>query len=523
MKFGWKKLAAGLLSGLMLVATVGCGSGDKAAEKKEILKVGVSNFADNLEPTNHAIGWTVVRYGLGECLTKFDKQMNVVPWLAESWKVSDDKLTWTFKVSDKAKFSNGNKVTAAACKASIERAITRSVEAKNWANIASVEASGQELTIKTNQPMSGLPGVLGDPFFVIIDTSVTDRDYGKQGPICTGPYTVRSFTRDKAIMDANPNYWDGPVPFKTVDITSIDDPNTRAMALQKGDIDVAVNIAFGDMELFRGKPDFRISEVASIRDVLARINVSEGRILADKRVRQALISSLDREAYCNVLLKKTFIPGGPAMPPSLDFGFNELKDPNAYNVDRAKTLLAEAGWKDSDGDGILDKDGKPLSIKFTYYSSRAELPMFVEAAQADAAKVGIKIVPENMDYGALDAIGVRGDYDLLISNIMTEQAGSPLNFITMYWKSNIDGQNPQNASGYSNKQFDMLADRFAAEFDPAKRRQILIDMQKILLEDAATIIFGYPTTNIISRKDIANADIQTCDYYWLTKDWKLAE
>ena len=211
------------------------------------------------------------------------------------------------------------------------------------------------------------------------------------------------------------------------------------------------------------------------------------------------------------------------MPPSLDFGFNELKDPNAYNVDRAKMLLAEAGWKDSNGDGILDKDGKPLSIKFTYYSSRAELPMFVEAAQADAAKVGIKIVPENVDYGALDAIGVRGDYDLLISNIMTEQAGSPLNFITMYWKSNIDGQNPQNASGYSNEQFDALSDQFAVEFDPAKRRQILIDMQKILLEDAATIIFGYPTTNIISRKNIANADIQTCDYYWLTKDWKLAE
>lgn len=521
MRLHWKNLTAALIAGLMLV-TAGCGGGDKPAEKKEILKVGVSNFADNLEPTNHAIGWAVVRYGLGECLVKFDKQMNIVPWLAESWKVSDDKLTWTFQISDKAKFSNGNKVTAAACQASIERAITKSVEAKNWANIASIKAEGQTLTITTNQPMSGLPGVMGDPFFVILDTTVTDRDYGKQGPICTGPYTVRSFSRDKTVMDANPNYWDGVVPFKTVDITSIDDPNTRAMALQKGDIDVAVNIAFGDMDLFRGKSDFRISEVASIRDVLARINVREGRVLADKKVRQALLSSLDRESYCNVLLKKTFIPGGPAMPPSLDFGFSELKDPNGYNVERAKQLLAEAGWKDTDGDGILEKDGKPLAIKFTYYSSRAELPMFVEAAQADAAKVGIKIIPENMDYGAVDGIGVRGDFDLLISNIMTEQAGSPLNFITMYWKSNIDGKNPQNGSGYSNPRFDALADQFAAEFDAGKRKQILIEMQKILLEDAATIIFGYPTTNIVSRKDIANADIQTCDYYWLTKDWKLA-
>ena len=79
--------------------------------------------------------------------------------------------------------------------------------------------------------------MLGDPLFIIIDTSVTDRDYAKQGPICTGPYMVNTYSKAKAVMDANPNYWDGEVPFKHVEIPTIDDPNTRAMALQSGEIE----------------------------------------------------------------------------------------------------------------------------------------------------------------------------------------------------------------------------------------------------------------------------------------------
>ena len=183
---------------------------------------------------------------------------------------------------------------------------------------------------------------------------------------------------------------------------------------------------------------------------------------------------------------------------------------------------SEAGWKDTNGDGIVDKDGKNLEVDFVYYSSRAELPIFAEATQADAAKIGIKVNLKNVDYNVMDKLGVSGDYDLMISNIMTEQAGDPLNFLNMYWRSNIDGQNPQNSSGYSNPTYDALGDALRVEFDKSKRRDIIISMQKIIMDDAAAIIFGYPQTNIISNKSITGAKIQACDYYWLTKDWKPA-
>ena len=160
------------------------------------------------------------------------------------------------------------------------------------------------------------------------------------------------------------------------------------MALQKGEIDIAVNVAAGDLALFQDKNKFNISSISSIRDVLARMNVKEGKPLADKRVRQALLRSLDRETYAKVLLKDTFIAGGPMLPPSLDYDFDRLMKayPDKYNVESAKKLLEEAGWKDSDGDGFVDKDGKNLELDFIFYSGRAELPLYAEATQSDAKK-----------------------------------------------------------------------------------------------------------------------------------------
>lgn len=523
MKSLYKKGAALAAAALLTFALAGCG-GSNSKTPKDTMVVGVTNFADSLEPTDNYFGWQVMRYGIGECLVHFDDKMNAEPWIAESWKVSDDKMSWTFKIRD-IKFSNGKPVTGEAVKKSIERTFARAPRAKAMFELDHITADGQNVTIYTKKPIATLPGMLGDPLFIIVDTDSDGKvDFAKQGPISTGPYMVKSFSKAKTELDKNPNYYD-KVPFAHVVVNTIDDPNTRAMALQKGEIDMAVNIAPGDMQLFQDKKKFTISSISSIRDVLARMNVSNGHYLADKNVRKALIQSLDRDTYSKVLLKDTFIPGGPLLPPSLDYGFDKLKAeyPDNYNVENAKKLLADAGWKDTDGDGFVDKDGKDLELDFIYYSGRAELPLFAEATQSDAKKVGIKINLKNVDYNVLDGIGTRGEYDLLISNILTEQAGDPEVFINQYWKTNVNGSNPQNGSGYSNPAYDALSDQLASEFDPAKRKEIIFQMEKILQDDTAILIFGYPQTNMISSTKLKNADIKPCDYYWITKDITPAE
>ena len=521
MKKMFKATAAAAMIGLLAFAAAGCGGGDKKAEHKDTAKFGVTNFADSLETTDNYFGWVVMRYGLGECLVKFDKKMNAVPWLADKWTISDDKLTWTFHINDKACFSNGTKLTGELAAASIQRTFEKAARAKSMFEYESIKGEGQNVIIKTKKPVPTLPGMLGDPLFIIVDTqTIKDRDTAKQGAICTGPYVVKSYSKAKAEMVKNEKYWDGEVPFKAVDILTIDDPNTRAMALQKGEIDFAINIAAGDLQLFNNKDKYNISSIASLRDVLARLNVRPDKPLGDIKVREALLRSLDRVTYNKVLLKDTFVPGGPDLPPSVDYGYDELYkyDKNQYNVESAKKLLAEAGWKDTDGDGYVDKNGKNLELDFVFYSGRAELPLYAEATQADAKKVGIKVNLKNVDYNVLDGIGRKGEYDLLISNVLTLQAGDPEVFMNMYLKT---GQE-QNGSGYSNPQFDALSDKLGVEFDPAKRRELVIEMQKLILDDAASLVFGHPQTNMVSNKSIANAEILPCDYYWLTKDIKSA-
>ena len=178
--------------------------------------------------------------------------MNVQPWLAESWSISDDHLTWTFKIRDNVKFSNGNLVTAEAVKNLLNVLLLKILEPKLSLNHRN-EADGQNLIITTSKPQPNMPGFLADPLFIIVDVSAEKqgRDFAKEGPICTGPYKVESFVKEKAVMVRNEYYWDGEVPFERVEIPSIDDPNTRAMALQSGEVNFAVNIAAGDIDLFR--------------------------------------------------------------------------------------------------------------------------------------------------------------------------------------------------------------------------------------------------------------------------------
>lgn len=515
-----KRFIAAVLAGAALLGLAGC-AGNEAPP--DTLRVGVTNFADSLEPTDNYFAWVVMRYGIGESLARFDEQMRPQPCVADSWKVSDDKLTWTFHIRDGIRFSNGNPVTGEAAKSSIERVFEKSDRAKTFFTYTSMEADGQNLIIHTAKPVPGLPGMLADPLFLIIDTSVTDRDYRREGPIATGPYMVKSFSRAHASLEANPYYWGGTVPFKHLEIPSVDDPNTRAMTLRSGETDVIVNVSPGDLAVFRGLDGYTISEMASLRSVLARLNVAEGHPMHDKRVREALISACDRRTYADVLMKGTFIPGGPAVPPSVDCGFDQLKDPNTYDEERANRLLDEAGWKDTDGDGIRDKDGKPLEMDFVYYSSRPELPLFAEATQADAQKVGIKINLQSVDYNVLDGMAKRGEYDLIISNILTANTGDPEIYLNWYWKSNVNGSNPQNGSGYSNPEYDALSDELAVEFDPEKRKELMIRMQQILLDDGATLIFGYPKTNMVYRNRVAGAKILPADYYWVTGDIRPAD
>lgn len=481
--------------------------------------IAVTSFADMLEPTDTYVSWVVSRYGIGETLTRFDTEGNIVPCLASEWHVSDDRLSWTFKIREGVKFSNGNDMTAEAVKNGIQRVFDMAPRAGDFFRLAGIKAEDGCVVITTEVPVANIPGSLADPLFLIVDTTADQSRFAKDGPICTGPYVVKSFSpTEDCVVVKNPHYWGGEVPFDEVRLRCIDDQTTRAMALKTGEVDIAYNLKMENAAEFEGDERIEIQRLQSLRSTYSFMN--QHGPLKDINLRRAILKALDRETYCETLLEGGATPGKAPVPPTLDFGFDELRDENAYDPDGARAILAEAGYRDIDGDGYVEMpDGSPLNLLHVIYTSREELNVYAQAAQADLKEVGIRVTLNAVSYETMINIRGTGKYDMLIWNVLVANTGDPEKFLRENWHS----QSKVSTAGYANAEVDRLLDELNSEFDPKARRDLIIGIQQHIMDDAATIFYGYETTFLFSSKRIAGAEMYPMDYYWLTKDIRPAE
>ena len=535
----YRKIMCALLAG-SLAAGLLAGCGNSAGEKADTedtaasgensaldktggdggeITIGVTSFADTLEPTEQYFSWVVSRYGVGETLVRFDENGEIVPCLAESWEISEDQLTWTFKIREGVKFSNGDDMTPELVKASLERTFELSDRAVSFFEPASMEVDGQNLLIKTKEPVAILPGSLADPLFLIVDTQADTDAFAMEGPICTGPYAVESFSpTDSCVVVRNEYYWDGEVPLDKVTLKCIDDQTTRSMALQTDEVQIAYNLKTENLAYFEDSGEYNIQQLESLRSTYAFMN--QNGVLGDKALRQAVIRGLDKETYCDTLLEGGATAGKAPVPPTLDFGFDELKDENAYDPDGAKVLLEEAGYKDTDGDGFVETpSGEKLELNFVIYTSREELNVYAQAAQASLKDIGINVKLNTVSYETLLDMRDSGEFDMLIWNVLVANTGDPEKYLRENWYSTSSS----NQMGYDNPQVDELLDQLVTEFNEDTRKNLIMQIQQLIMDDAATVFFGYETTYLFSSKSVTGVKMYPMDYYWLTKDISLAE
>lgn len=535
----YRKIMCALLAG-SLAAGLLAGCGNSAGEKADTedtaasgensaldktggdggeITIGVTSFADTLEPTEQYFSWVVSRYGVGETLVRFDENGEIVPCLAESWEISEDQLTWTFKIREGVKFSNGDDMTPELVKASLERTFELSDRAVSFFEPASMEVDGQNLLIKTKEPVAILPGSLADPLFLIVDTQADTDAFAMEGPICTGPYAVESFSpTDSCVVVRNEYYWDGEVPLDKVTLKCIDDQTTRSMALQTDEVQIAYNLKTENLADFEDSGEYNIQQLESLRSTYAFMN--QNGVLGDKALRQAVIRGLDKETYCDTLLEGGATAGKAPVPPTLDFGFDELKDENAYDPDGAKALLEEAGYKDTDGDGFVETpSGEKLELNFVIYTSREELNVYAQAAQASLKDIGINVKLNTVSYETLLDMRDSGEFDMLIWNVLVANTGDPEKYLRENWYSTSSS----NQMGYDNPQVDELLDQLVTEFNEDTRKNLIMQIQQLIMDDAATVFFGYETTYLFSSKSVTGVKMYPMDYYWLTKDISLAE
>ena len=516
----------GIISLIILLFTflTACGGdGNKTTSKGEVkskeITVGVTSFADTLEPTEQYFSWVLTRYGVGENLTRFDDKGELKSLLSESWEVSENKLTWTFKIRDNVTFSNGNPLTAEAVKKSIERSFEKNKRAEGFFKYKSIEAEGQTLKITTETPVAILPQTLADPLFLIVDTSVNTDEFAQKGPISTGPYIVQEFKAGEyTVVVKNEKYWNGTPALDKVTFKDINDQNTRALALKSGEIQIAYNLKVNNKADFEGMDNIESQSLKSLRSTYAFMN--QNKALKDKALRQAILRSLDKVSYTQNLLQGSATPGKAPVPPTLDFGFNELVDENSYSPVSAKEILKNAGYIDKNGDEFVEKpDGSPLDLSFVIYTSREELKVYAQAAQANLKDVGIKVTLKPVSYETLLDMRDAGNFDMLIWNVLAANTGDPEKYLYENWHS----KSASNQTGYNNPKVDELLDALSKEFEEDKRKKLAIEIQQLIMNDASTIFFGYETTFLYSDKKIKGLKMFPMDYYWITPEVGLAE
>lgn len=497
---------------------------DTSGSSKTQLNVATELMSATLEPATNWDSWFVIRWGIGETLVKFGEDGSFEPWLADSWSVAEDKLTWTIQLKEGIKFSNGADMTASKVVASIERLYEKEDPANGgtgnpqvYMTYSSIKAddAANTVTIVTEEPTPDLPGCLAYPWMLIVDAEASEsRDVNVEGPIATGPYMVDSVTQDSEIkLVKNEYYWDGDVPFETVDVLKVSEAATRAMALQDGSADIAINISSADRATLEADDSYSISVVSGSRLGYAHVNMAG--VLGNDSLRQAVMMAIDGETIASVTANGSYEYGYSVISSSMDYGYDTLKYEFAYNPEQAKSVLDKAGIVDSDGDGYRELDGKNIEIDYKVTANR-QMDLIAQAQATQLEEVGIKCNVQVVETNA-EALNNK-TFDLCSSNEVTSPTGDPGNFLSHWYSKSTD-----NYANYSNAEYDKIYEALQAEFDASKRRDYIIQLQQILLDDAAALVYGYYNFNLCSTSAVTGAYCPTSDYYWVNKDIKPAQ
>ena len=492
-----KKLIGTALSVVLCASMLaGCGNQKNETETttekgKKTLVIGdttfnSSNEENNVNPHDAYSGWACIRYGIGETLVKYSDTMEIEPWLAKEWE-NVDELTWKITLQDNVKFSSGRDMDAEAVKECLEHMTENHERAKNDLKIDSMEADGQILTIHTSEPKPALLNYLGDPYGCIIDVDAGFDDGIVAG---TGPYiAVDCQSDDHLTLVKNEDYWNGTPKIDELTIRPITDGSTLANALQSGEIQAAYGMAYESYPLFENDA-YTFSQISTSRCFFGKMNFDESSVCADPAVRKAIAMGIDKENFVATLLEG-----------------------NGYVANGVFPVLEAAGWKDTDGDGIREKDGKKLTVRWLTYPSRQELPLLAESAQATLKDIGI-----DLDINCTaDNNSVADDptaWDVYAMANVQAPTGDPEYWFTVFATSDAT----RNQGKYSSEKLDELEKELSAEFDIEKRAELAVQMQQTVLDDHAFVFCSFLKMSMISKANVTGYESHACDYYQVTAD-----
>ena len=494
-----------------------------AEEERPILNAGRIWLDSPFDPVES--GWLASQSGMSENLFRLSPTtVKPEPWLAtEATRV--DPLTWEIKLRSGVRFHNGTVMDAEAVKASLERTTRLSEASADQLGIVSIVVNDEQtITITTVEPRPTLPGLLTTPAVAITDAVAADAagegNFLQAGAL-TGPYIPTEYIRKERLSSvANDDYWGGAPPLAGIEHIAIPDTNSRELALQAGDIDIAINISPEGAQTIDAHPELQARTAGfGTAAVMWWVNF-ERPALADPLVRQAVTHAIDRESIAGLVA-----PAGSGSFAEFLLPEDLVSCPGVtapgYDTAQARDLLEEAGYADTDGDGYVDKDGQALEIVIGGYPQRFQLPIMAEAAQAMLADVGIKAEVLITEWSVVKEPG----WDLFgwYNNVV--DSGDPILNISKFVGVSADasGGGPNNYGHYHNAELESIILSAADVSDTQQRQEIACQALDIIASETALLPVAHAYLVYGVNKRVANFDPHPTNLYFIDNRIGLSE
>ena len=430
------------------------------------VNIGVRLEPPHLDPTGGAAAAIdeITYANIFEGLTRIDRNGEVGPWLAESWDVSEDGLTYTFRLRSGVTFHDGTEFDSADAKFALDRArgeFSTNAQKQLFAGIDTIDAvDPTTLKVTLTKPNGAFLFNLGwgDAAMVAEETAVSNTSK----PIGTGPFKFVQWVQgDRIELAKNDEYWGEPATLDKATFKIIGDPAAELAALMAGDIDAFPNFqATENLPMIEADPRFTVAVGSTEGETILAMNNKKGP-LADKRVRQAISHAVDRQAVIDGAMFGNGTPIGTHFAPHHP-AYVDLTGTYPLDLDKAKALLAEAGYP----------DGFKATIKLpppTYARRGGEL------IASDLKKIGVELVIVPLEWAQwLSEVFKGKDFDFTIVS-HTE----PMD-INIYGRKDYYFQ-------YDSTAFDEVMAKLDTTADQEARYELLGEAQRIITEDAVNV------------------------------------
>lgn len=480
-------------------------AGSAAAQDEKTLVVALPQATVQLDPSiagSNGYGDIIpVTDNVTEGLTRFKLgSTEIEPALAESWEVSEDGLTYVFKIRPGVTFHDGTPLDAKAVETSFLRQFDETHPLHDegmvyagviFQDVEKIEATGDlELTITLSKPTILLPGNLAVFAAGIVSPTALEaagKEFG-QAPVGTGPFKVDSFTKDVQLdLVANDDYWGGRPALDRVIFRTIPEDTVRLSELQTGSIDVANQIDFKDAETITGDANLQLVTGPFLNVQFLAFNQSQAPF--DKpEVRQAIEHAINKQNIADAVFYGHYTLGaGPIAPPLPGYDA-ALAETYAYDPEGAKKILADAGIEGVEFELL----SRPNSV----------WPLVAQLIQADLSAVGITAIIRSLEDAEFFKELGSGTTQAFI-NDWTWDNGDPDNIITPIFASD----RALTRLGYDSATVKDLASKAQVEKDQAARAALYLDAEKQILADSAAVFLGYPERGIGATKAVQNLQV----------------